>query len=1041
MNMETQGHKTIATVCMCKNEEQTIGRMIRSASVVSDKFIFTDTGSEDKTIQVIRQVCEEVNIPCEIFETTFKDFGTTRTEAIGNAKDKADYLLLLDADMTIEVDDGFDRSSLDKDGYHVRYTGSLDYAQMLFVSGKLDWKYHGVTHEYLHSEQMKTVGEVQGLKINHYHDGGCRSDKFERDIRLLKEGIKQEPKNRRYYFYLAQTYKDQGQSELALKYYQDRIDMGGWQEEVYYSMYQKARMLHKLERHDEARIAYLDAWEYRPRRLESLYGFAVLCRQLNKHNQAIAILEKALQQGYPQEDVLFVEKPIYEFLLKFEYSISLFYVGRVEESVDLNNELLKQELPDQFREQVLKNKELVLNSLKKKKARDKGNPEYNKKVLYVSAFTEGSGYEKEVKRLRDSFEKFGVDYIIYKMDHQGSWERNTQEKVKYIFKALNDYKCPIVWVDADAELLKKDDYFHHVQDDIQVYEIKEWEDILTGTMFLNYNQRVIDFLGQWVFNNEINSVSCQKTFIKIYRGDNTLVKGELPCRFIKIYDNELQKCDDPVIVHYQGSRRYKRHQKRVNDIKQLFSDKRSQYNTCAVVGNGPFENDLSQEIDNSFAIRCNNFKIGAKYQEIGSKTDVNISSLYHKIIPQGKVDYSIIGVHPISSVIGKYSDAKGMYIYWNKSKHQLVSQGNDCYVYNEGDLFFDHWRKVADAIDGFPTTGLIGIALARYWGFKKIILTGFDFFTGDKTHYFTDKNIQPSAHHKVNYEAKLLKTWMEYDDIEYVLDERTRKSLDDVKPIRFKHVLATRFNLGLYDSDSKDVSGESIKKNAAKWMNDRLKRFRDYTIPSVRKQNQTGLDWVVFFDPDTPQSFRKRIEALRKHYNFTPVYNPLDDYSDNSIGVYKLLKGYIHSKYKRDDYDVIITTRIDNDDGLIGDVFSDVIDRIPVNLDREKPLGLNLKRGIIGDGSEFYEMNYPDSNFVSVYESYETPELNTVYYTQHGTEHIHRQVDIRYFDDRLSFVIYTHGSNLANDVDEAKKFGQIVQPLTKTQVNELHGKS
>ena len=44
---------------------------------------------------------------------------------------------------------------------------------------------------------------IQGFWINDIGEGGCKEDKFERDIRLLSKGIEEEPNNPRYYFYLA----------------------------------------------------------------------------------------------------------------------------------------------------------------------------------------------------------------------------------------------------------------------------------------------------------------------------------------------------------------------------------------------------------------------------------------------------------------------------------------------------------------------------------------------------------------------------------------------------------------------------------------------------------------------------------------------------------------------------------------------------------------------------------------------------------------------------------------------------------------------
>ena len=50
-------------------------------------------------------------------------------------------------------------------------------------------------------------------------DGGSKADKFERDIKLLTQGIKDEPDNSRYYFYLANSYHDSGKNDEAIEFY------------------------------------------------------------------------------------------------------------------------------------------------------------------------------------------------------------------------------------------------------------------------------------------------------------------------------------------------------------------------------------------------------------------------------------------------------------------------------------------------------------------------------------------------------------------------------------------------------------------------------------------------------------------------------------------------------------------------------------------------------------------------------------------------------------------------------------------------------
>ncbi|NCX94258.1 MAG: glycosyl transferase, partial [Gammaproteobacteria bacterium] len=68
-------------------------------------------------------------------------------------------------------------------------------------------------------------------------DGGSKSNKLTRDIELLKNGLIEHPNNDRYTFYLANTYHDSGQYDLAMETYRTRTKLGGWHEEIWYSYY------------------------------------------------------------------------------------------------------------------------------------------------------------------------------------------------------------------------------------------------------------------------------------------------------------------------------------------------------------------------------------------------------------------------------------------------------------------------------------------------------------------------------------------------------------------------------------------------------------------------------------------------------------------------------------------------------------------------------------------------------------------------------------------------------------------------------------
>jgi hypothetical protein len=188
--------------------------------------------------------------------------------------------------------------------------------------------------------------------------------------------------------------------------------------------------------------------------------------------------------------------------------------------------------------------------------------------------------------------------------------------------------------------------------------------------------------------------------------------------------------------------------------------------SCAVIGNGPVGSDLSAEIDNSYVMRCNT---PLMQKGTGTEIDLNITSLYNFVT--GRFKYPILGVFPISDTAYQdYVTVKDMHVHWNNNAQHLISKGNNVWLYNERDEYCKVFKSLAKEINAFPTTGMMGIATARWIGFKRIILSGFTFFQLGFT-----KPI--AAHHNPDAEAMLIKEWIK--DGEYLLDEETKKALYD----------------------------------------------------------------------------------------------------------------------------------------------------------------------------------------------------------------------------------------------------------------------
>jgi glycosyltransferase involved in cell wall biosynthesis len=342
-----------------KNEAQVIERCLETVRDLIDYWVISDTGSSDATKDLIRGALQ--GIPGELHDEPWVDFGHNRTQNIQRAYGKADYLLLVDADMVLKRE--ADLPPLTGDSYLLRHLGPTEYRIKRLVRGDIRWRYEGVTHEYLTCDEADSEEDLDALAIDHFGDGGSRADKFERDERLLSTELERDPDNPRTVFYLAQTcrdlaqiHRDADQAKRATGLYERRAAMGGWPEEVYYALLQAGVLKAEAGDWPAAMDTLVQAWEYRPQRLEACYELASRLRIAGKYHTAHLFARAGL--GQPMSaDRLFVDPWVYQWGLLFEYSITSYWTGDARASLEACDQLLDlPTLPDTYREQTRANR-------------------------------------------------------------------------------------------------------------------------------------------------------------------------------------------------------------------------------------------------------------------------------------------------------------------------------------------------------------------------------------------------------------------------------------------------------------------------------------------------------------------------------------------------------------------------------------------------------------------------------------------------------------------------------------------------------------
>lgn len=411
------------TVCLCmivRNEHHVIRRALESAKPWIQHWVICDTGSTDNTPQIITEVMQE--IPGELIHRPWKNFGHNRGEVIAYARSRADYLLLMDADMVLNVTNPF-RHKLNADAYEIRYEGDLDYYQWMLISSKHEWRYVGVTHEYIQAGTFQCRDWLPEVSLTHLEDGGMRADKFERDIELLSDALKEDPANPRSIFYLAQSYKDLDRYEEALIWYNKRAQItDAWEEERWYASFQAARMkLLGAYQWNEVRNDLLQAYESRPWRYEPLYLLIRYLREDGKLQAAYtycAFVSNGI--NYPTEDTLFIEKTIYDYQLQLEYGICAYGTGRISEAIRAFSAVLKQPaISPTVRDSAQRGLNMATSDLYPPVYQPK---QVSNRLVVIAAFRNAEDFlKRNLQSLIDqNYSNFGIIYIDDASDDGGA---------------------------------------------------------------------------------------------------------------------------------------------------------------------------------------------------------------------------------------------------------------------------------------------------------------------------------------------------------------------------------------------------------------------------------------------------------------------------------------------------------------------------------------------------------------------------------------------------------------------------------------------
>jgi ubiquinone/menaquinone biosynthesis C-methylase UbiE len=150
----------IVMIAMFRNESKVLKRMLESCKPYVDYYVMQNNGSTDGSDEIAKQFLIENNLPGEVYDVKegWIGFGWNRDHLIQHCQKLdhgCDWILKMDCDEVLEVDDDFDWSLLDsKDtqAFHIAaVSGTCIYYRAWMWNAKLPWRFnHDDCHETIY---------------------------------------------------------------------------------------------------------------------------------------------------------------------------------------------------------------------------------------------------------------------------------------------------------------------------------------------------------------------------------------------------------------------------------------------------------------------------------------------------------------------------------------------------------------------------------------------------------------------------------------------------------------------------------------------------------------------------------------------------------------------------------------------------------------------------------------------------------------------------------------------------------------------------
>jgi tetratricopeptide (TPR) repeat protein len=272
------------------------------ASVVAqvDRCIVIDTGAKDDTLAVAREVAGDKLLVREF--PWRNDFAAARNFALQAATEAgARWAVTVDTDerLVFEAEADLHRL-LGRTRASVLLVSHADgsYAKERIIRLPTKTRWNGPTHEALLGQRTGESEILGGVRFEELaKDAAATRRKFERDVAILSDYVRENPKEPRWHYYLGASLHDLRRYEEAIESFRACAALRGWEEEGAWACFRAAECLCALKRWTEAVEACAQGLAIRPATAELAWLAGWASFNARRYEDAIAWSNMAVVNG------------------------------------------------------------------------------------------------------------------------------------------------------------------------------------------------------------------------------------------------------------------------------------------------------------------------------------------------------------------------------------------------------------------------------------------------------------------------------------------------------------------------------------------------------------------------------------------------------------------------------------------------------------------------------------------------------------------------------------------------------------------------